>query len=167
MAWLPIAAGVGGLLAGVLGSGGGKRKEAQIIQKDIRTPEQKALQQQMAGMYGEQLQDIQSGDALSRVLEEGGQHFEQHMRPGIQQAYAGPGTFWGSDRAQAEVQGQQQFMDALRHQERQREQQVMQGAMGLAGMPTQFMHGIPPQEGIAQSLVRGIPSVLAAYLGGK
>lgn len=166
MPWLPIAAGVGGLLAGAL-RGRSQKKEPQIVQRDIRTPEQKALQKQMAGIYREQLKDIQSGDALTRVLEEGEQHFEQHMRPGIQQAYAGPGTFWGSDRAQAETQGQQQFMDALRQQERQREQQVMQGAMGLSGMPTQFMHGIPPQEGIVPSLIRGIPNVLAAYLVGR
>lgn len=187
--WIPLLAGLGGA---IIGSSMGKKKEPEVVTKPALHPEQEEVMRELTPAMKQIVSDYGSGNAIAEAITRAGKTFtesietpmweqyQNQMLPQIQKSFAGPGTFWGSDRARAETGAMDEiarYLAANRSQyiaqaeEAAKAHQInqMNQVLSYMGLPTTVSYGVPQTPGLGQQLLQLAPNALAAYLafGGK
>ena len=97
------------------------------------------------------------------------QQYEEEILPQIQQSFAGPGTFWGSDRARAETGAADEiarYLAANRSQyiAKQRSEACKSSMISFSfmGLPTQLSYAALRLRGLQS--VANISSITSTYL---
>ncbi len=185
---IPLIAAIGGA---ILGSSVGKKKEPEkepeVVTKPALHPEQEEVMRELTPAMKQIVADYGSGNAIAEAISRAGATFtksvetpmwnqyQNQILPQIQKSFAGPGTFWGSDRARAETGSMDEiasYLAANRSQyiaqaeEAARAHQInqMNQVLSYMGLPTTVSYGVPQTPGIGQQLLQLAPNALAAYL---
>ena len=101
--------------------------------------------------------------------------YQNQILPQIQKSFAGPGTFWGSDRARAETgaaddiakylaANRSQYIAQAEEAARARQINQMNQVLSYMGLPTTVSYAIPQTPGLLQQLLQISPQLLATYL---
>lgn len=110
--WVPLLAGLAGLFAG---SAMGRKKGPEVVTQPALHPGQEEVMGELTSAMKKIIADYGSGNAMADALARADtvfretvelpiwEQYETQMLPQVQQSFAGPGTFWGSDRANAET----------------------------------------------------------------
>ena len=182
--WIPLLAGLGGAL---IGSSMGKKKEPKIITEPALHPGQEEVMRELTPAMKQIVADYGSGNAIAEAISRAGttftesvetpmwEQYQNQMLPQIQKSFAGPGTFWGSDRAQAETgamdeiashlaANRSQYMAQAEEAARAHQTNQMNQVLSYMGLPTTASYGVPPTPGMFQQLLQLAPNALAAYL---
>ena len=181
---IPLLAGLGGLL---IGKSTSKKKEPQVVTQPALHPEQEEVMRELTPAMKQIVADYGSGNAIADAISRAGKTFTEsietpmwnqyhnQMLPQIQKSFAGPGTFWGSDRAQAETGAMDEiarYLAANRSQyiaqaeEAAKAHQInqMNQVLSYMGLPTTISYGVPQTPGLGQQLLQISPQLLSAYL---
>lgn len=181
---IPLLAGLGGLL---IGKSTSKKKEPEVVTQPALHPEQEEVMRELTPAMKQIVADYGSGNAIADAISRAGTTFtesietptwnqyQNQMLPQIQKSFAGPGTFWGSDRAQAETGAMDEiarYLAANRSQyiaqteEAAKAHQInqMNQVLSYMGLPTTVSYGVPQTPGLGQQLLQLAPNALAAYL---
>ncbi len=182
--WVPLLAGLAGLIAG---SSIGKKKEPQVVTQPALHPGQEEVMKELTPAMKQIIADYMSGNAIADALARADttfretvelpiwEQYEKEILPQIQKSFAGPGTFWGSDRARAETGAADeiaQYLAANRSQyiaqaeEAARARQInqMNQVLSFMGLPATISYGVPQTPGLLQQLLQISPQLLATYL---
>ena len=106
------------------------------------------------------------------------EQYEKQILPQIQQSFAGPGTFWGSDRAKAETNLAQDiasqlaasrsgYMNQVQEAERAHQTNQMNQVLSYLGLPTVAAHGVPGDQGVLRQVLAMLPNAAASYMAFK
>ncbi len=181
---IPLLAGLGGLL---IGKSTSKKKEPQVVTQPALHPEQEEVMRELTPAMKQIIADYGSGNAIADAISRAGKTFTEsietpmwnqyhnQMLPQIQKSFAGPGTFWGSDRARAETGSMEEIARQLaanrsqyiaQAEEAAKAHQInqMNQVLSYMGLPTTISYGVPQTPGLGQQLLQLAPSALAAYL---
>ena len=182
--WMPLLAGLGGLL---IGSSIGKKKEPEVVTKPALHPGQEEVMGELTSAMKKIIADYGSGNAMADALARADrvfretvelpiwEQYETIMLPQVQQSFAGPGTFWGSDRARAETNLAQDiasqlassragYMNQAQEAERAYQLNQMNQVLSYMGLPTTVSYAVPQTPGLLQQLLQISPQLLATYL---
>ena len=155
-------------------------------------PSQSAEQQKIMGQLTPQMEQIIAGygsgnamaDALSRadttftemVETPMWNQYQNQILPQIQKSFAGPGTFWGSDRAGAELNSANDiaaqlassragYMSQAQESERAHQTNQMNQVLSYLGLPTVAAYGNPGDQGALRQVLAALPNAAAMYFG--
>ena len=182
--WVPLLAGLGGLL---IGSSIGKKKEPEVVTQPALHPEQEEVMRELTPAMKQIIADYGSGNAIAEAISRAGTTFTESIEtpmwnqyqnqilPQIQKSFAGPGTFWGSDRAQAETgaadkiakylaANRSQYMAQAEEAAKAHQINQMNQVLSYMGLPTTVSYGVPQTPGVLQQLLQISPQLLATYL---
>ena len=182
--WIPLLAGLGGLLAG---SALSRKKEPEVVTKPALHPGQEEVMRELTPAMKQIITDYMSGNAIADALARADttfretvelpiwEQYEKEILPQIQKSFAGPGTFWGSDRARAETgaaddiakylaANRSQYIAQAEEAARARQINQMNQVLSFMGLPTTVSYAIPQTPGLLQQLLQISPQLLAAYL---
>jgi|LSQX01.2.fsa_nt_gb hypothetical protein len=182
--WMPLLAGLGGLL---IGSSIGKKKEPEVVTQPALHPGQEEVMGELTSAMKKIIADYGSGNAMADALARADrvfretvelpiwEQYETIMLPQVQQSFAGPGTFWGSDRARAETNLAQDiasqlassragYMNQAQEAERAYQLNQMNQVLSYMGLPTTVSYAVPQTPGLLQQLLQISPQLLATYL---
>lgn len=182
--WIPLLAGLGGA---IIGSSISKKKEPQVVTQPALHPEQEEVMRELTPAMKQIIADYGSGNAIAEAISRAGttftesvetpmwEQYQNQILPQIQKSFAGPGTFWGSDRAQAETgamdevarylaANRSQYISQAEDAARAHQTNQMNQVLSYMGLPTTVSYGVPQTPGIGQQLLQLAPSALAAYL---
>lgn len=180
---IPLLAGLGGFLFG----SAGKKKDPQVITQPALHPGQEEVMKELTPAMKQIIADYGSGNAIAEAIARAGTTFtesvetpmwnqyQNQMLPQIQKSFAGPGTFWGSDRAQAETgamneiasylaANRSQYMAQAEDAARAHQANQMNQVLSYMGLPTTVSYGVPQTPGLGQQLLQLAPDLLSAYL---
>lgn len=181
---IPLLAGLGGLL---IGKSTSKKKEPQVVTEPALHPGQEEVMRELTPAMKQIVSDYGSGNAIAEAISRAGttftesvetpmwEQYQNQMLPQIQKSFAGPGTFWGSDRAQAETgamdevarylaANRSQYISQAEDAARAHQTNQMNQVLSYMGLPTTVSYGVPQTPGIGQQLLQLAPNALAAYL---
>ena len=181
---IPLLAALGGV---AIGSSVGKKKEPQVVTQPALHPEQEKVMRELTPAMKQIVADYGSGNAIAEAISRAGTTFtesietplwnqyQNQMLPQIQKSFAGPGTFWGSDRAQAETgamdeiakylaANRSQYMSQAEEAARVHQTNQMNQVLSYMGLPTTVSYGVPQTPGLGQQLLQLTPELLSAYL---
>ena len=182
--WVPLLAGLAGLFAG---SALSKKKEPQVVTQPALHPGQEEVMKELTPAMKQIIADYMSGNAIADALARADtvfretvelpiwQQYEEEILPQIQQSFAGPGTFWGSDRARAETgaaddiakylaANRSQYIAQAEEAARARQINQMNQVLSFMGLPTTVTYAVPQTPGLLQQLLQISPQLLATYL---
>ena len=182
--WMPLLAGLGGLL---IGKSTSKKKEPQVVTQPALHPEQEEVMRELTPAMKQILADYGSGNAIAEAISRAGTTFTESVEtpiwnqyqnqilPQIQKSFAGPGTFWGSDRAQAETgamdeiarylaANRSQYIAQAEEAAKAHQTNQMNQVLSYMGLPTTVSYGVPQTPGVLQQLLQLSPQLLSAYL---
>ena len=182
--WVPLLAGLAGLFAG---SALSKKKEPQVVTQPALHPGQEEVMKELTPAMQQIISDYMSGNAIADALARADttfretvelpiwEQYETIMLPQVQQSFAGPGTFWGSDRANAETNlardiasqlasSRAGYMNQIQEAERAYQTAQMNQVLNYMGLPTTVTYGVPQTPGLLQQLLQISPQLLATYL---
>jgi|LSQX01.3.fsa_nt_gb hypothetical protein len=155
-----------------------------------QSPEQQQLMKQIMPVMEKFLLDYGTGNAMVDALARADttfretvetpmwEQYEKQVLPHIQQSFAGPGTFWGSDRAQAETTSaldiasqlaasRSGYMSQIQEAERAHQANQMNQVLSYLGLPTMAAHGVPGDPGFLRQILSILPNAYATYLTKK
>lgn len=182
--WVPLLAGLAGLFAG---SALSKKKEPQVITQPALHPGQEEVMKELTPFMKQIITDYMSGNAIADALARADttfretvelpiwEQYEKEILPQIKQSFAGPGTFWGSDRARAETgaaddiakylaANRSQYIAQAEEAARARQINQMNQVLSFMGLPATISYGVPQTPGLLQQLLQISPQLLATYL---
>ena len=182
--WVPLLAGLAGLFAG---SALSKKKEPQVITQPALHPGQEEVMKELTPLMKQIITDYMSGNAIADALARADttfretvelpiwEQYEKEILPQIKQSFAGPGTFWGSDRARAETgaaddiakylaANRSQYIAQAEEAARARQINQMNQVLSFMGLPTTVTYAVPQTPGLLQQLLQISPQLLATYL---
>ena len=182
--WVPLLAGLAGLFAG---SALSKKKEPQVVTQPALHPGQEEVMKELTPAMKQIIADYMSGNAIADALARADttfretvelpiwEQYEKEILPQIQKSFAGPGTFWGSDRARAETgaaddiakylaANRSQYIAQAEEAARARQINQMNQVLSFMGLPTTVSYAIPQTPGLLQQLLQISPQLLATYL---
>jgi len=182
--WVPLLAGLAGLFAG---SALSKKKEPQVVTQPALHPGQEEVMKELTPAMKQIIADYMSGNAIADALARADtvfretvelpiwQQYEEEILPQIKQSFAGPGTFWGSDRARAETgaaddiakylaANRSQYIAQAEEAARARQINQMNQVLSYMGLPTTVSYAVPQTPGLLQQLLQISPQLLATYL---
>jgi len=182
--WVPLLAGLAGLFAG---SAMGRKKEPEVVTQPALHPGQEEVMRELTPAMKKIIADYGSGNAMAEALARADRTFretvelpiweqyETQMLPQVQQSFAGPGTFWGSDRANAETNlardiasqlasSRSGYMNQAQEAERAYQTAQMNQVLNYMGLPTTVSYAVPQTPGLLQQLLQISPQLLATYL---
>lgn len=182
--WVPLLAGLAGLLAG---SSMGRKKEPEVVTQPALHPGQEEVMRELTPAMKKIIADYGSGNAMADALARADttfretvelpiwEQYETQMLPQVQQSFAGPGTFWGSDRANAETNlarditsqlasSRAGYMNQVQEAERAYQTNQMNQVLNYMGLPTTVSYAVPQTPGLLQQLLQISPQLLATYL---
>ena len=185
--WVPLLAGLAGLIAG---SSIGKKKEPQVVTQPALHPGQEEVMKELTPAMKQIIADYMSGNAIADALARADttfretvelpiwEQYEKEILPQIQKSFAGPGTFWGSDRARAETgaaddiakylaANRSQYIAQAEEAARARQINQMNQVLSYMGLPTTVSYAIPQTPGLLQQLLQLSPQLLSVYLAHK
>ena len=185
--WVPLLAGLAGLFAG---SAMSKKKEPEVVTQPALHPEQEEVMKELTPAMKKIVADYMSGNAIADAIARADTTFTESVEtpmwnqyqnqilPQIQKSFAGPGTFWGSDRARAETGSMEeiakqlaanrsQYISQAEDAARAHQANQMNQVLSYMGLPTTVTYGVPQTPGIGQQLLQLAPNALAAYLAFK
>ena len=182
--WVPLLAGLAGLFAG---SAMGRKKGPEVITQPALHPGQEEVMGELTPAMKKIIADYGSGNAMADALARADtvfretvelpiwEQYETEMLPQVQQSFAGPGTFWGSDRANAETNlardiasqlasSRAGYMNQAQEAERAYQTAQMNQVLNYMGLPTTVSYAVPQTPGLLQQLLQISPQLLSAYL---
>ena len=182
--WVPLLAALGGA---IVGSSIGKKKEPEVVTKPALHPEQEEVMKELTPTMKQIIADYESGNAIAEAISRADttftesvetpmwEQYQNQILPQIQKSFAGPGTFWGSDRARAETgaadeiarylaANRSQYIAQAEDAARAHQANQMNQVLRYMGLPTTVSYGIPQTPGILEQLLQIAPDILAAYL---
>jgi len=182
--WVPLLAGLAGLFAG---SALSKKKEPQVVTQPALHPGQEEVMKELTPAMKQIIADYMSGNAIADALARADtvfretvelpiwEQYEKEILPQIKQSFAGPGTFWGSDRARAETgaaddiakylaANRSQYIAQAEEAARARQINQMNQVLSYMGLPTTVSYAVPQTPGLLQQLLQISPQLLATYL---
>ena len=182
--WVPLLAGLGGLL---IGSSMGKKKGPEVVTQPALHPGQEEVMKELTPAMKQIIADYMSGNAIAAAIARADTTFRETVEtpmwnqyqnqilPQIQKSFAGPGTFWGSDRARAETgaaddiakylaANRSQYIALAEEAARARQINQMNQVLSYIGLPTTVSYAIPQTPGLLQQLLQISPQLLATYL---
>jgi hypothetical protein len=182
--WVPLLAGLAGLFAG---SALSKKKEPQVVTEPALHPGQEEVMKELTPAMKQIIADYMSGNAIADAIASADKTFRETVEtpmwnqyrnqilPQIQKSFAGPGTFWGSDRARAETgaaddiakylaANRSQYIAQAEEAARARQINQMNQVLSYMGLPTTVSYAIPQTPGLLQQLLQISPQLLATYL---
>lgn len=185
--WIPLLAGLGGAIIGSSMSSNRRKEEPQVVTQPALHPGQEEVMKELTPAMKQIIADYRSGNAIADAISRAGttftesvetpmwEQYQNQMLPQIQKSFAGPGTFWGSDRAQAETgamneianylaANRSQYMAQAEEAARAHQANQMNQVLSYMGLPTTVSYGVPQTPGLGQQLLQLAPSALAAYL---
>jgi len=185
--WVPLLAGLAGLFAG---SAMSKKKEPQVVTQPALHPGQEEVMKELTPAMKQIIADYMSGNAIADALARADttfretvelpiwEQYEKEILPQIQKSFAGPGTFWGSDRARAETgaaddiakylaANRSQYIAQAEEAARARQINQMNQVLSYMGLPTTVSYAIPQTPGLLQQLLQLSPQLLSVYLAHK
>lgn len=184
--WVPLLAGLAGLFAGSALSSN-RRREPQVVTEPALHPGQEEVMKELTPAMKQIIADYMSGNAIADALARADttfretvelpmwEQYEKEILPQIQKSFAGPGTFWGSDRARAETgaadeiarylaANRSQYIAQAEEAARARQINQLNQVLSFMGLPTTVSYGVPQTPGLLQQLLQISPQLLAAYL---
>ena len=182
--WVPLLAGLAGLFAG---SAMGRKKEPEVVTQPALHPGQEEVMRELTPAMKKIIADYGSGNAMADALARADrvfretvelpiwEQYETIMLPQVQQSFAGPGTFWGSDRANAETNlardiasqlasSRAGYMNQIQEAERAYQTAQMNQVLNYMGLPTTVSYAVPQTPGLLQQLLQISPQLLSTYL---
>lgn len=182
--WVPILAGLAGLFAG---SAMGRNKEPQVVTQPALHPGQEEVMNELTPLMKQIIADYASGNAIADAIARADTTFTESVEtpmwnqyqtqilPQIQKSFAGPGTFWGSDRARAETGSMEEIAKQLaaarseyiaqaENIARTHQANQLNQVLNYMGLPTTVSYGVPQTPGLLQQLLQLAPQLLSAYL---
>jgi hypothetical protein len=185
--WVPLLAGLAGLFAGSALSSNKRREEPQVVTEPALHPGQEEVMKELTPAMKQIIADYMSGNAIADALARADttfretvelpmwEQYEKEILPQIQKSFAGPGTFWGSDRARAETgaaddiakylaANRSQYIAQAEEAARARQINQMNQVLSYMGLPTTVSYAIPQTPGLLQQLLQISPQLLATYL---
>ena len=187
--WVPLLAGLAGLFAGSAMSKK-KKEEPQVVTQPALHPGQEEVMKELTPAMKQIIADYMSGNAIADALARADttfretvelpiwEQYEKEILPQIQKSFAGPGTFWGSDRARAETgaaddiakylaANRSQYIAQAEEAARARQINQMNQVLSYMGLPTTVSYAIPQTPGLLQQLLQLSPQLLSVYLAHK
>lgn len=184
--WVPLLAGLAGLFAGSALSSN-RRREPEVVTQPALHPGQEEVMKELTPAMKQIIADYMSGNAIADALARADttfretvelpiwEQYEKEILPQIQKSFAGPGTFWGSDRARAETgaadeiakylaANRSQYIAQAEEAARARQINQMNQVLSYMGLPTTVSYAIPQTPGLLQQLLQISPQLLATYL---
>ena len=182
--WVPLLTALGGA---IIGSSVNKKKEPEIITQPALHPEQEEVMKELTPAMKQIIADYGSENAIADAISRAGttftesvetpmwEQYQNQILPQIQKSFAGPGTFWGSDRAQAETgamneiarylaANRSQYISQAENAARAHQANQMNQVLSYMGLPTTVSYGVPPTPGMFEQLLQIAPDILAAFL---
>ena len=152
-----------------------------------QSPEQQQLMKQIMPVMEKFLLDYGTGNAMAEALARADttfretvetpmwEQYEKQVLPHIQQSFAGPGTFWGSDRARAETNSaldiaaqlaaaRSGYMNQAQEAERVHQTNQMNQVLSYLGLPTMAAYGVPGDPGLLRQILSLLPNAAATYM---
>ena len=182
--WMPLLAGLAGLF---IGNSMSNRKEPEVVTQPALHPEQEEVMKELTPAMKKIVADYMSGNAIADAIARADTTFTESVEtpmwnqyqnqilPQIQKSFAGPGTFWGSDRARAETGSMEeiarqlaanrsQYISQAEDVARAHQTNQMNQVLNYMGLPTTVSYAVPQTPGLLQQLLQISPQLLATYL---